>query len=644
MTDQGIVSSHLLFMLLREYADHAEQIVHLMIKFGLLAPLAVDDDLDFDSTAAPAATSSDISEANVNTGGAAVPLATGQYLVPALLPALPVLLSSSTDGVAGSGGGGGAMWGILDQNWTDQPNVSSCFLVFSAELELATFATVLPADLKSRGFLPRGLAERLIGKAVAWSQRTSVAVMRFEGEPLFQDFAILTFGRQRFRLRVFPDNNCIQLDVEGDSPLAILDRIISFVTRIISECMRSLNCFVALPFDTNTNSTAQIHLAAYNFLSQEGSMLLPLERLREVIHEHSALNRPGGRSLLSESEVRQLYSCWLLDYQLLEKYDCFISYRWNRYDSEYTTALFDLFSNYTVCETHRAVDVFLDNRRLQEGRSFQNDFSKALVNSIVVVPILSHHALLRMVDHDVTKEDNLLIEWLMALECFNSPQSRVSKILPIIFGDRDSTDDQKILSFFAADSCYQRIPSVVPTASIQRAKQFLQSNGLTPSANFDEYTVETIVTELSKFLSFLTWHAKSQNKVALEGVHRVMNVLRSCEEAIKEPLPHRSQVSQQQEEQKKKKHSISNAAVVSSVSVSSSIEKEKIRSLFDIAADLKAEMGMEDNADMSVGEVVEAALTGLLHPAKRAECDQLKSLKQKVHYVAEQVGIAIKEK
>ena len=66
----------------------------------------------------------------------------------------------------------------------------------------------------------------------------------------------------------------------------------------------------------------------------------------------------------------------------------------------------------TVGRGHKAIVGFLDRERLEDGRNFQDDFARALINSLVVVIILSVDALHRMYKYtpDNDKEDNLLIE------------------------------------------------------------------------------------------------------------------------------------------------------------------------------------------------------------------------------------------
>ena len=184
-----------------------------------------------------------------------------------------------------------------------------------------------------------------------------------------------------------------------------------------------------------------------------------------------------------------------------------------------------------MCANNRTVGVFLDRKRLQDGRNFVSDFAKALLNSAMVVLILSHLALKNMVEHNPANEDNVLIEWLMALECFNHPNpgvNRINKIFPIMCGDLGK--DNEILSFFHKDCNFFKLKDVVPTASIARATELLIANGVTPSAHFATQTVKSVVTDLSKMQGVFPDKFKNQKtKMAAQSAHHIMTVLRTCD-------------------------------------------------------------------------------------------------------------------
>lgn len=194
----------------------------------------------------------------------------------------------------------------------------------------------------------------------------------------------------------------------------------------------------------------------------------------------------GGRTLLNVSDIKAKYGPWLQLYDLREHYDLFISYRWGTHDSDFTQALFDIFTNFSVGDHHRAM-------RLQEGRRFKSDFASAL-------PIVSTDALVRVKDHSPDIVDNVLREWIMILEAASA--KRVMKVFPILFGGRqavEQTVEIKVLDFFSSGAM-DRLPKIIPTATVAQASELLAANGIEPSHHLSSHTVHSVVAELLQFL------------------------------------------------------------------------------------------------------------------------------------------------
>jgi hypothetical protein len=89
-------------------------------------------------------------------------------------------------------------------------------------------------------------------------------------------------------------------------------------------------------------------------------------------------------------------------------------------DSLFVQSVFDRFGLFTVGENAREVDVFLDRECLQAGQMFQTAFASALKNTLVVCPIVSSDALLRMCGAETTCEDNVLVEVMAHTYYFQS--------------------------------------------------------------------------------------------------------------------------------------------------------------------------------------------------------------------------------
>jgi hypothetical protein len=107
-------------------------------------------------------------------------------------------------------------------------------------------------DLFAKGFLPGGLFDRILGKAISWSQETysqksSEAFLKRMA--FFRNAAVLSFGDQRFRMQAFPTLSCIRVDIEGTAALNIHDCLLRLCESSIKECMEILRCFSAVLCD-----------------------------------------------------------------------------------------------------------------------------------------------------------------------------------------------------------------------------------------------------------------------------------------------------------------------------------------------------------------------------------------------------------
>jgi GTPase SAR1 family protein len=461
LTHEGVLSVQLLPILWEKYQQHSEVLLQLLVKFGLLVPLH---------------------------GDASGPVA--QYLVPTLLtPASPE--------------------DAFIVNWTSA-EYSTCYFAFTLSPDLGRFSTVTGAELRAAGFLPGGMFERIVGKALSWSQDTSVdAAIDLQSVILHKDVAVLAFGRQRFRLVNCADIHCVRVDVEGAHPIGVQQKLQDFIQRIIGECMKSLLCFCAVPFLSTTGDPPGSQSTLRKTLLPN-ELLIPLSQLRRASKGESMLVRKGQHTLLTEAEIAKKYCQWLQLHVLRDRYDVFLSYRWGRYDSEFTEQLFDMFTNFPLGEQNRAVEVFLDRRRLQEGRLFKSDFAKALTHSLIVVPVLSVDALARMVEHNPSQPDNVLLEWVMILESHTA--GRVLKVFPILFGQRKTQDvgalgadgsagaaELTVADFFA-EKVQDMLPEIAPTATLAVAAELLRANGIEPSGKMPSYTVHSVVHAMLQFL------------------------------------------------------------------------------------------------------------------------------------------------
>lgn len=486
LSENGLLNEQLLPVLWEPFKDQTDKLLLLMTKFGLLVPL---------------------------TNGANDKYGSKQYLVPALLP------PTSEESKA------------LYSRWTDSSYQSFAF-IFTTSKELALSSTITCDDLRKFGFLPSGLFERVVGNSVAWSQTTTKMANNLSGLVLNKEQAILVFGRQRFKLTLCNEIHGIWVEVEGKNPIVVQERLLDLIMKILNECMKSLLCVPCVPYkrkcDDQSDANIKLEIEELQAGISKTAMLIPLEVLRDAAKNESVLCRPGGRRLWSsDKEILDMYDEWLQLYDMKEKYDIFVSYRWSRsgipYDDNFVVALFDAFTSHVVGDDHRAVDVFLDRKRLKSGRRFDLDFCAAMFNSVMVTPILSVEALLPLTQHDPSKIDNMLTEWILCLLCYKSKKSRVSAVFPIAFGERANCDEltdsnSKPKSIFSSKILHD-LPRIFPAATVESIQQFLKEKDFEPE--FFDYlnriTVHSVVTELSKFLLLQSWKEDSEKLVVISA-------------------------------------------------------------------------------------------------------------------------------
>ena len=218
---------------------------------------------------------------------------------------------------------------------------------------------------------------------------------------------------------------------------------------------------------------------------------------------------------LSSADARVLLQRWIPPAGLLDCYDVFLSYRWTgSFDEDLTLGLFNNLSDDLFGSVGRQINVFLDKRRLQDGRNFQDDFADALLNTLLPVVILSTAALQRMVKLKADSPiDNLLLEWTLIVELLHS--KTITHCLPIIIGAYNPSSPRcsdVIEDFFAAGSVsgtfraflgeskytgIDSLPNVSVTSIILKVRRILQQHQLPESSCLSSHIVRSVVKHLS---------------------------------------------------------------------------------------------------------------------------------------------------
>ena len=448
MTHRGLVSQPLMEYLLvhKTEARAIPIIINMMLKYGLIVKLE-----------------------HVPQSHALPP--PEYYVVPALLPA--------TEGSP-----------IIFQNvkWNLINNFYSCYFVFSTATDLSNLQSIPLLVLRKECFLPRGLMERLIGKAVKWSQLTNIANL-YDDARLYRNYAVLCYGRQQFRLVCIPEINCIRLDIEGEHPLPVYNRIREQISLCAKECMGSLQFITALRQSTSSETETEFKL-------------LNLEAVKEYYQSHISF-ASNNSMRINDHDIKSMYGAWLVSKDMLPSYDVFISHRWHKEDEELIDQLYDAFLGHVLGSEMRAVNIFLDIVRIRKGQEFQKAFGKALINSTVFLPVVCSSALSRMLSHNPAKEDNVLIEWILALACMQDPtHSKMRGIYPLIFGVRK---DDGIVGDIFAEEVIDSLPDIVPTASIEVVCRLLAEEGIDVSSSLSSLTVRSVVQNIVGYNGLLCW-------------------------------------------------------------------------------------------------------------------------------------------
>jgi len=107
---------------------------------------------------------------------------------------------------------------------------------------------------------------------------------------LKRDVAVLSFGSQRFRMRVHAALCVVEVNIEGPDPRAVLSRLTELVDAVIGDCMRALGYVTALSYDCD--------------------YFIPLSRVETVMAAGLVLNRRDGGLLLDRDGAVSEFGGW----------------------------------------------------------------------------------------------------------------------------------------------------------------------------------------------------------------------------------------------------------------------------------------------------------------------------------------------
>jgi GTPase SAR1 family protein len=448
LTTEGVLDKSLLDVLWVDCKDISQEVTELMVLYGLMVPLLEKAQCPFN-----------------------------QYLVPSLLP--PVA-SEAKAGVK-----------------------SHCYFLFGTKEQTAIWdqrGNVASRVVALQGFCPSGLFSRLTGKIVSECQST----YNYFASQYGSCSTSARFGRHAFAVQELSGMNMIQLLVMVENPRKLVSEMSRLVQLVINEMIPSLG-FISAVFDDGGCSQN------FQRASVETAHFVSLTRAIKCISSGDVVLLNNARnSSLSAVDARALLQRWIPPAGLRDSYDVFLSYRWTgSFDEDLTLGLFNNLSEDVFSSSGREINVFLDKRRLQDGRNFQDDFADALLKTSMPVVILSTAALQRMVKLNADSAiDNLLLEWTLIAELLHS--KTIERCLPIIIGTYNSSAPScsAVIADFLRDvvkaadgsvfySGVDSLPDVSVTSIISKVRLMLQQHHLPESPGLSTHTVRSVVKHLS---------------------------------------------------------------------------------------------------------------------------------------------------
>jgi GTPase SAR1 family protein len=446
---RGILERGILDVLWREYADSQKELELLLTLYQLIVPI-VDEE-----------------------GG-------HRFLVPALLPGKPAIDADN-----------------------ETPARLVAYFVFGPadmmkNLRSKSQGYVSVEDIKREGFLPIGLFPSMLGKIVEECQ--CVHGMSINDMQMTIGCISAAFGRHTFTLQEVRESNVMQLIIRVDTPLLVVERMLALMQVAVAKMMPSLHFVLAVDQDGGICKDGLVPKFKGHLVLLGGAGGLE-ERL--MASPPADIKVAPGK-LVSAINARKIFGAWLTPRGLIDYYHIFLSYRWNDFDTELVKAMFANFY-VSVISGGRQVQVFLDRHRLEDGRIFATDFSKALINSLGAVPIVSHAALDRMFAlKEDSNIDNVLLEWTFIVELFAS--GHLKFCLPIMIGKvNEKAQDGNFISDLFADKSVDQLPDIVCTKVADRVEELLRANQLTPSASLHTYTVRGVVQKITGALGISAW-------------------------------------------------------------------------------------------------------------------------------------------
>ena len=180
---------------------------------------------------------------------------------------------------------------------------------------------------------------------------------------------------------------------------------------------------------------------------------------------------------LRNCDINGKFGQWLFNTDLLPYYDVYISCSLREENAD---DLYNHFLNCAVCSENRAPQVFYEKVRVTKYGYPQKECRKALINSTVFVTTICN-ATLEELNYNPEEIDNSIVEWILALECIQSPTHSKMQRIFLVFRNNVAVGD---------------VPETIPTASIAVVRGILEEYHFPVSSSLNSRTVRSIVQDI----------------------------------------------------------------------------------------------------------------------------------------------------
>jgi len=179
---------------------------------------------------------------------------------------------------------------------------------------------------------------------------------------------------------------------------------------VIKECFGILHFEVLLLFHSETLTGILPVVSSHYYVTIDNTYKAYTHKQPLILPNNIQI----VRSMLTER-----YSKWWQLPETSQNCDMFLSYRWGEHDSRFVSLIND-----ALLDCH-------DDHVIKSRENILDIFCYKLLTAKVFVPFCSHDALIKMKGHNAQEVDNVLLEWILALE---AQKRGTLTILPIPYG------------------------------------------------------------------------------------------------------------------------------------------------------------------------------------------------------------------